>query len=197
MKYSVERIPARGEGGNDAVKHTEPHRICDTRYTISLLFSHLQVQRLLIKMRGLSVPLLSFLLATAHAAPASQTLDFSSYAPVAPQRRADPTLTSYLGAFFLGDKPSVYFYQSNGNNGLSFKALNKGQPVINPTLGTRGVRDPSLIAGGGNDLSRKWYIVSPPSPISSSCTDMCVFRTDRYRPQHRKNDMGCRTTHRQ
>jgi hypothetical protein len=74
-------------------------------------------------------------------------------------RRADPSLTSYLGAFFLGDKPSVYFYQSNGNNGLSFRALNKGQPVINPTKGTQGVRDPSLIAGGGAESGQKWYII--------------------------------------
>jgi hypothetical protein len=27
-----------------------------------------------------------------------------------PERRADPSLTGYLGAFFLGNDPDVYFY---------------------------------------------------------------------------------------
>jgi hypothetical protein len=106
-------------------------------------------------MRNISTSLLA-LLGVVTAVPTTQTLDFASYGVT---RRADPSLTSYLGAFFLGDKPSVYFYQSNGNNGLSFKALNKGQPVINPTKGTQGVRDPSLIAGGGDESGRKWYII--------------------------------------
>jgi len=74
-------------------------------------------------------------------------------------RRADPNLTGYLGAFFLGSDPYVYFYLSNGNNGLSFKALNKGAPVMKPTKGTRGVRDPALVAGGGPEAGKKWYIV--------------------------------------
>jgi len=73
--------------------------------------------------------------------------------------RADPSLAGYLGAFFLGSDPYVYFYLSNGNNALSFKALNRGAPVMKPTKGTRGVRDPALVAGGGADAGRKWYIV--------------------------------------
>ena len=75
------------------------------------------------------------------------------------QPRADTNLTGYLGAFFLGDKPSVYFYLSNGNNPTSFSALNKGQPVIVPTKGTKGVRDPAIVVGGGSDAGKKWYII--------------------------------------
>lgn len=108
------------------------------------------------------------LLATTRAAPTLQTLDFSSYAI---NRRADLSLTSYLGAFFLGDKPSVYFYQSNGNNAVSFKALNKGQPVLNPTKGTQGVRDPSLIAGGGDESEKKWYIIGTDLNIGKTTWD--------------------------
>ncbi|GAP88435.1 putative glycoside hydrolase family 43 protein [Rosellinia necatrix] len=73
--------------------------------------------------------------------------------------RADSSLVGYLGAFFLGADPYVYFYQSNGNNPTSFTALNNGQPVLKPTKGTGGVRDPYLVQGGGAEAGRKWYIV--------------------------------------
>lgn len=99
------------------------------------------------------------LLSAASCSPV-QSLDFTSYG-LTP--RADPSLTGYLGVFFLGDKPSVYFYLSNGNNALSIKAINKAQPVITPTKGTKGVRDPSIIAGGGADAGKKWY--SEYSPV--------------------------------
>jgi len=73
-------------------------------------------------------------------------------------RRADAG-AGYLGVFFLGADPYVYFYLSNGNNALSLKALNRGQPVMKPTKGTGGVRDPTIIQGGGKDAGRKWYII--------------------------------------
>lgn len=75
------------------------------------------------------------------------------------RKRADPDLTGYLGAFFLGADPYVYFYISNGNNAVSFKALNRGQPVVRPTRGTGGVRDPMIVTGGGAEAGRKWYII--------------------------------------
>lgn len=75
------------------------------------------------------------------------------------ERRADSSLVGYLGAIFLGADPYVYFYLSNGNDPLSFKTLNKGQPIIRPTKGTGGVRDPYLVQGGGAEAGRKWYIV--------------------------------------
>lgn len=74
-------------------------------------------------------------------------------------RRADPNLAGYLGVFFLGADPYVYFYLSNGNDPLSFKALNKGSPIIKPTKGTGGVRDPTIIPGGGSEAGKKWYII--------------------------------------
>lgn len=74
-------------------------------------------------------------------------------------RRADPSLAGYLGVFFLGADPYVYFYLSNGNNPLSLKALNRGAPVMKPTKGTGGVRDPTIVPGGGKEAGKKWYIV--------------------------------------
>jgi hypothetical protein len=111
----------------------------------------------------LSIPFLALIGATCSAP--TNTFDFSPYG-LAP--RADPSLTGYLGVFFLGDKPLIYFYLSNGNNPNSIKAINKGQPVINPTKGTQGVRDPSIIAGGGAEAGQKWYIIG---------TDLNIART--------------------
>lgn len=74
-------------------------------------------------------------------------------------RRADPSLAGYLGVFFLGADPYVYFYLSNGNNPLSLKALNRGAPVMKPTKGTGGVRDPTIVPGGGKEAGKKWYII--------------------------------------
>ncbi|KAB5566681.1 arabinosidase [Coniochaeta sp. 2T2.1] len=72
---------------------------------------------------------------------------------------ASPSLSGYLGAFFLGADPYVYFYLSNGNNPVSFRALNKGSPIMKPTKGTGGVRDPTIVQGGGAEAGNKWYIV--------------------------------------
>lgn len=81
-------------------------------------------------------------------------------------KRADSSLTGYLGAFFLGDDPDVYFYLSQGNDGVAFSALNGGDPIIVPTEGTGGVRDPAIVAGGGDEAGNKWYIVGTDLDIS-------------------------------
>jgi hypothetical protein len=84
-------------------------------------------------------------------------IDTAGYSQVT--SRADPNLAGYLGVFFLGADPYVYFYLSNGNDPVSFKALNGGSPVIRPTKGTGGVRDPTIIPGGGSEAGKKWYII--------------------------------------
>jgi hypothetical protein len=98
----------------------------------------------------------------------TQNLDFTNCGIT---RRADPSLTGYLGVFFLGDKPSVYFYTSNGNNPNSMTALNKGQPVITPTKGTKGVRDLSIIPGGAAEAGKKWYIIGTDLNIAKTTWD--------------------------
>ncbi|KAF4807443.1 hypothetical protein CGCSCA5_v013327 [Colletotrichum siamense] len=106
------------------------------------------------------------LAATAALASPIQSLDFSDLAP-----RADPSLTGYLGAFFLGADPYVYLYLSNGNNAVSFRALNSGSPVIKPTKGTGGVRDPAIVEGGGAEKGKKWYIVGTDLDIGKTTWD--------------------------
>ncbi|KAL2147459.1 hypothetical protein VTI28DRAFT_9359 [Corynascus sepedonium] len=85
--------------------------------------------------------------------------------------RADPNLQGYLGVFFLGADPYVYFYLSNGNDPLSFKALNGGSPIIRPTKGTGGVRDPTIISGGGDEAGKKWYIIGTDLDIGKTSWD--------------------------
>ncbi|KAG9232276.1 glycosyl hydrolase [Amylocarpus encephaloides] len=85
--------------------------------------------------------------------------------------RADSSLVGYLGVFFLGNAPDIYFYLSNGNNALSFKALNKGNAILNPSLGTGGVRDPSIIAGAGAEAGKKWYIIGTDLNIAKTTWD--------------------------
>jgi len=97
--------------------------------------------------------------------------DFSEGASSA--ARAHSGLTGYLGAFFLGSDPFVYFYLSNGNNPVSYKALNSGRPVIRPTKGTGGVRDPALVQGGGEEAGKKWYIVGTDLDIAKVCKLLC------------------------
>ncbi|CAN8098215.1 unnamed protein product [Discula destructiva] len=88
--------------------------------------------------------------------------------------RADASPTGYLGAFFLGAAPDVYFYSSQGNNAIAFSALNGGKPILEPTVGTGGVRDPSIVAGGGSEAGNKWYIVGTDLDISKTTWGLAV-----------------------
>ncbi|KAK4187206.1 glycosyl hydrolase [Podospora australis] len=86
-------------------------------------------------------------------------------------KRQSSNLAGYLGVFFLGADPFVYFYLSNGNDALSFRALNKGSPIMRPTKGTGGVRDPTIIAGGGSEAGKKWYIIGTDLHIGKTSWD--------------------------
>ncbi|KAI0465867.1 glycoside hydrolase family 43 protein [Xylaria cf. heliscus] len=119
------------------------------------------------------------LIGTCVVAAAGSTIDLQDFGLRA-EPRADSNLVGYLGAFFLGADPYVYLYQSNGNNPTSFKALNKGQPVLKPTKGTGGVRDPAIVQGGGAEAGRKWYIVG---------TDLHIGRTN-WDAAQRKGSRG-------
>lgn len=104
----------------------------------------------------------------ARATPNMQNMKGGSLPPA---KRADSSLTGYLGAFFLGDEPDVYFYLSQENSAISFSALNGGKPIIVPTVGTGGVRDPAIVSGGGDEAGQKWYIVGTDLDISKVSTE--------------------------
>ncbi|EFQ32395.1 arabinosidase [Colletotrichum graminicola M1.001] len=107
----------------------------------------------------------------AVASPIHQSLDLVGASSSSLATRADPSLTGYLGAFFLGADPYVYLYLSQGNSATSFRALNGGSPVLRPTKGTGGVRDPSIVQGGGADKDKKWFIIGTDLNIDKTTWD--------------------------
>lgn len=68
---------------------------------------------------------------------------------------AQPALGGYLFTYFTGEgSPTgeqVYFALSQGDDPVSYRALNGGQPVLTSAVGTTGVRDPFLIRSPSGD----------------------------------------------
>ena len=91
---------------------------------------------------------LSSLITTALAA--------ASFVVGSPTLRA-PSYAGYLISTFSDASPKVQFHLSNGNNALSYRFLNGGQPVLASTVGTRGVRDLFLTS---NSARTQWYLIA-------------------------------------
>ncbi|GIJ09785.1 glycoside hydrolase family 43 protein [Micromonospora andamanensis] len=78
--------------------------------------------------------------------------------PRAAAAALDP-FTGYLMAHFTGESATgeqVYFAHSR--DGLTWRDLNNGAPVLLSTIGTRGVRDPSLLRSPTGD--RYWIVAT-------------------------------------
>ncbi|MGC5053398.1 glycoside hydrolase family 43 protein [Micromonospora sp. DT48] len=78
--------------------------------------------------------------------------------PRAEAAALDP-FTGYLMAHFTGESAigeQVYFAHSR--DGLTWRDLNNGSPVLLSTIGTRGVRDPSLLRSPSGD--RYWIVAT-------------------------------------
>lgn len=74
-----------------------------------------------------------------------------------PLPRQTPNFAGYLISTFSDANPKVQFHLSNGNSASSFKFLNKGQPVLASTVGTRAVRDVFLTT---NPSRSEWYLIA-------------------------------------
>ncbi|KAF9697733.1 hypothetical protein EKO04_004386 [Ascochyta lentis] len=73
----------------------------------------------------------------------------------------------YVFAYFTNNTKAgeqIYLAASNGNNALSWKELNNGQPIITSTLGTKGLRDPFLIRAPEGD---KFFLIATDLSIGS------------------------------
>jgi hypothetical protein len=73
-------------------------------------------------------------------------------------RRADATKVGYLDFYWKTEDESVYLALSNNSNPLDFTPINGGKPVVSPTLGTKAVRDVSIVEGVGRDKGKYWLI---------------------------------------
>jgi hypothetical protein len=91
---------------------------------------------------------------------AAVTLLFTSWQVTAAERAAaQEAFTGYLMAHFTGEHHNgeqVYFAHSD--DGLNWTDLNNGAPVLLSTVGTRGVRDPSLVRSPAGD--RYWIVAT-------------------------------------
>jgi hypothetical protein len=101
------------------------------------------MMHLLISLMKLSA-LAAFTISSVLAAPASTAL----------QTRAE-NYVGYLVSTFSDVTPAVQFHLSEGNDAGSYTFLNKGQPVLKSTVGTKGVRDVFL----AHDNARKKYFM--------------------------------------
>ncbi len=66
----------------------------------------------------------------------------------------------YAFAYFTGDSiagENIYFAASEGNDALSWKELNGGQPTLTSKFGTKGLRDPFIIRSPEGDT---FYLIA-------------------------------------
>jgi GH43 family beta-xylosidase/uncharacterized protein YjdB/sucrose-6-phosphate hydrolase SacC (GH32 family) len=81
--------------------------------------------------------------------------------------KEDPN--AYLFAYFIGeDKDNgeqMYFALSKGNDPLNWNNMNGGNPVFTSKLGTKGLRDPSIIRSPDGD---KFYMIATDLKINGN-----------------------------
>jgi hypothetical protein len=72
-----------------------------------------------------------------------------SHAVAVPLQSRQSSYTDYLMVYFVGEHlengEQIYFAVSNDNDAGSWTAVGDGSPALTSTVGTTGVRDPSLI----------------------------------------------------
>ena len=101
------------------------------------------------------------------AAPASATL----------QNRAE-NYVGYLVSTFSDVTPAVQLHLSKGNDAGSYTFLNKGQPVLKSTVGTKGVRDIFLARDGART---NYYMIATGKSCFGSVSVGARAKVDRRR----------------
>ncbi|QDS71976.1 hypothetical protein FKW77_001373 [Venturia effusa] len=81
---------------------------------------------------------------------------------LASQAIAASIYTDYVFAFFTGensaDGEQIYLAVSNNNSPASWTLINGGKPVLTSTVGTKGVRDPTIVRS--KDGSKFWILAT-------------------------------------
>lgn len=88
---------------------------------------------------------------------ASVTKEFTAHVKAAVET---PKLTKYLWAHFTGSESTAeeeQIYFSDSTDGYNWTALNDGDPVIESTLGEKGLRDPFIMRSPEGD---KFYLIA-------------------------------------
>lgn len=97
---------------------------------------------------------------------------FITASPIEASKR-EVTYAGYLISTFSDASPKVEQYLSNGNSATKFVRLNKGNPILTSTVGTKAVRDVFLAS---NSARTQFYLIATGmtcalSRSSSSYTD--------------------------
>lgn len=92
----------------------------------------------------------------------------SRLAPTHLSKKADETKAGYLAVYWTTEDESVYFALSANDDALGFEAINGGKAIVSPTLGTKAIRDTTIVRGQGDDEG-KYYIIGTDLDIDSVC----------------------------
>ncbi|KAG9084565.1 hypothetical protein FS749_005124 [Ceratobasidium sp. UAMH 11750] len=87
---------------------------------------------------------------------------FATSVTAAPLEPRQSSYAGYMFAYFTGEGYSngetISFGVSNGNNALNWTEVHGGNPYLTSTVGTKGVRDPSIIRA--HDGSKFWLLAT-------------------------------------
>jgi hypothetical protein len=75
---------------------------------------------------------------------------------VAASVQANSSYVGYLISTFSDRNPTVQWYLSKGNDPSTYSFLNKGEPILRSTVGTRAVRDVFLATNSARD---QWFML--------------------------------------
>ncbi|KAI1848715.1 hypothetical protein JX266_005574 [Neoarthrinium moseri] len=106
------------------------------------------------------------LLGSSISALPSQSLD-----DILLEKKADSTKVGYLAVYWKTSATGIFFALSTNDNPLGFTELKGGKPVIIPKVGTKVVRDVSIVPGGGKDANVIWRIIGTDLDIGSTTWD--------------------------
>ncbi|KAI6455428.1 hypothetical protein MCOR16_009370 [Pyricularia oryzae] len=93
--------------------------------------------------------------------------EFTANVRKAFDKRQLADMQGYAFAYFTGNSiegEKIYFAASVGNDALHWRELNAGQPVLQSTMGTKGLRDPFVIRSHEGD---KFFLIATDLSIGS------------------------------
>ncbi|CAE6424033.1 unnamed protein product [Rhizoctonia solani] len=92
----------------------------------------------------------------------SVAITLAAFVAAVPIKERQNAYSAYMFAYFTGEGYSngetISFAVSNGNDALHWTEVNGGNPYLTSTLGTKGVRDPSIIRA--HDGSKFWLLAT-------------------------------------
>ncbi|KAL4806083.1 hypothetical protein BDV18DRAFT_138648 [Aspergillus unguis] len=78
--------------------------------------------------------------------------------PLSKVKRVDEDKVGYLAVYWTTEDESVYFSLSSNDDPLAFEPVNGGNAIVSPTLGTKAIRDTTIVRGVGDDEGKYWII---------------------------------------